>query len=98
MTLEKPDLSGRTAFITGTTRGIGKALALALASLVLPVETTLQPCSASASASALPMPRVVPVMNAVRSERSGFWSVMPHQSAAGAVNLTPAYSPPLAAP
>ena len=31
MTLEKPDLSGRTAFITGTTRGIGKALALALA-------------------------------------------------------------------
>jgi len=31
MTLTKPDLSGRTAFITGTTRGIGKALALALA-------------------------------------------------------------------
>jgi len=31
MTLEKPDLSGRTAFITGTTRGIGKALALSLA-------------------------------------------------------------------
>ena len=31
MTLQKPDLSGRTAFITGTTRGIGKALALALA-------------------------------------------------------------------
>ena len=30
MTLEKPDLSGRTAFITGTTRGIGKALALSL--------------------------------------------------------------------
>jgi citronellol/citronellal dehydrogenase len=31
MAFEKPDLSGRTAFITGTTRGIGKQLALALA-------------------------------------------------------------------
>jgi len=31
MSLEKPDLSGSTAFITGTTRGIGKHLALALA-------------------------------------------------------------------
>jgi citronellol/citronellal dehydrogenase len=31
MALEHPDLSGSTAFITGTTRGIGKALALALA-------------------------------------------------------------------
>ena len=31
MTLEKPDLSGSTAFITGTTRGIGKQLALDLA-------------------------------------------------------------------
>ena len=29
--LEQPDLSGRTAFVTGTTRGIGKALALAFA-------------------------------------------------------------------
>jgi citronellol/citronellal dehydrogenase len=29
--LQKPDLSGQTAFITGTTRGIGKQLALALA-------------------------------------------------------------------
>ncbi|MFB6083319.1 MAG: SDR family oxidoreductase [Halorientalis sp.] len=29
--LEKPDLEGQTAFITGTTRGIGKALALELA-------------------------------------------------------------------
>jgi NAD(P)-dependent dehydrogenase (short-subunit alcohol dehydrogenase family) len=29
--LEPPDLSGRTAFVTGTTRGIGKAIALALA-------------------------------------------------------------------
>ena len=31
MTLADPDLSGSTAFITGTTRGIGKQLALALA-------------------------------------------------------------------
>jgi citronellol/citronellal dehydrogenase len=31
MALEKPDLSNSTAFITGTTRGIGKSLALALA-------------------------------------------------------------------
>jgi len=31
MALEKPDLTGGTAFITGTTRGIGKAIALALA-------------------------------------------------------------------
>jgi NAD(P)-dependent dehydrogenase (short-subunit alcohol dehydrogenase family) len=30
-TLETPDLSGSTAFITGTTRGIGKEIALALA-------------------------------------------------------------------
>ena len=31
MALADPDLSGSTAFITGTTRGIGKQLALALA-------------------------------------------------------------------
>ena len=31
MTLDKPDLSGSTAFITGTTRGIGKQIALDLA-------------------------------------------------------------------
>ena len=31
MTLADPDLSGSTAFITGTTRGIGKRIALALA-------------------------------------------------------------------
>ncbi len=31
MTLEKPDLSDSTAFITGTTRGIGKEIALGLA-------------------------------------------------------------------
>jgi len=31
MSLAKPDLSDSTAFITGTTRGIGKAIALALA-------------------------------------------------------------------
>jgi len=31
MSLNPPDLTGQTAFITGTTRGIGKAIALALA-------------------------------------------------------------------
>ncbi|TKX83437.1 SDR family NAD(P)-dependent oxidoreductase, partial [Halorubrum sp. SS5] len=31
MPLADPDLSGSTAFITGTTRGIGKQIALALA-------------------------------------------------------------------
>ena len=31
MTIDRPDLTGQTAFITGTTRGIGKAIALALA-------------------------------------------------------------------
>jgi len=31
MSYERPDLSGRVAFITGTTRGVGKAFALALA-------------------------------------------------------------------
>ncbi|CAI50230.1 probable oxidoreductase (short-chain dehydrogenase family) [Natronomonas pharaonis DSM 2160] len=31
MSVDAPDLSGQTAFITGTTRGIGKAIALALA-------------------------------------------------------------------
>lgn len=31
MAVEKPDLSGQTAFITGTTRGIGKQIALSLA-------------------------------------------------------------------
>jgi citronellol/citronellal dehydrogenase len=31
MTIDKPDLSGQTAFITGTTRGIGKHIALSLA-------------------------------------------------------------------
>ena len=31
MSIDKPDLSGSTAFITGTTRGIGKAIALDLA-------------------------------------------------------------------
>ena len=31
MSLEKPDLSGSTAFITGTTRGIGKRIALDIA-------------------------------------------------------------------
>jgi citronellol/citronellal dehydrogenase len=31
MTIQKPDLSGQTAFITGTTRGIGKHIALSLA-------------------------------------------------------------------
>ncbi|MGM0605078.1 MAG: SDR family oxidoreductase [Halobacteriota archaeon] len=29
--MERPDLTGKTAFITGTTRGIGKSIALALA-------------------------------------------------------------------
>ena len=31
MSIDRPDLSGSTAFITGTTRGIGKEIALALA-------------------------------------------------------------------
>jgi NAD(P)-dependent dehydrogenase (short-subunit alcohol dehydrogenase family) len=31
MSIQPPDLSGRTAFITGTTRGVGKAIALSLA-------------------------------------------------------------------
>ncbi|SIR57549.1 SDR family oxidoreductase [Natronorubrum thiooxidans] len=31
MSVTRPDLSGQTAFITGTTRGIGKSIALALA-------------------------------------------------------------------
>jgi citronellol/citronellal dehydrogenase len=31
MALDRPDLAGSTAFVTGTTRGIGKAIALALA-------------------------------------------------------------------
>ena len=31
MAIETPDLSGRTAFVTGTTRGVGKAIALSLA-------------------------------------------------------------------
>jgi len=31
MSFQPPDLSGRTAFITGTTRGVGKEIALALA-------------------------------------------------------------------
>ena len=31
MSFQPPDLNGRTAFITGTTRGVGKAIALALA-------------------------------------------------------------------
>jgi len=33
MDLNKPNLSNSTAFITGTTRGIGKSIALALAEL-----------------------------------------------------------------
>ena len=40
MALETPDLSGRTAFIAGMTRGIGKAIALSLADASCDVVST----------------------------------------------------------
>lgn len=51
MTYDRPDLSGRVAFVTGTTRGIGKRIALALAECGCDVVSTGKTSEADESGS-----------------------------------------------